>query len=123
MTIDEYAERTHRNPKTVRRWIKSGLLPARRVPLGSDFSAFRYDIAEEDIELAEDIHERQMKKLSGMSPGLWRFMRRRLERGDGRGRQIRSNAGIGRAGASSSHVECPRCGFVVDGVAQLRDIR
>ena len=114
MTIDEYAKRTRRNPKTVRRWIKAGLLPARRVPLGSDFSSFRYDIAEEDIGLADDIHGRQMKRLSGMSPGLWQFMRRRLERQDGRGRHRMSDAHFGRAEESSSNVECPRCGYEVE---------
>ena len=110
MTTHEYAQRTDRSARTVRRWIKKDLLPARRVPLGSDFSAFRYDMAEVGIGLAEQIHDRQMKKLSGMSPGLWRFMRRRLERRDGRGGHNRSNASFGRERESLGRIECPRCG-------------
>ncbi|HCL27718.1 MAG TPA: hypothetical protein DIC52_04690 [Candidatus Latescibacteria bacterium] len=69
MTISDYAENTGRCTRTIRRWIKSGLLPAHRVPLGLDISAFRYDIAGEDISLAAHIHARQMRKLGGMSPG------------------------------------------------------
>jgi hypothetical protein len=59
-----------------------GLLPARRVPLALDFSAFRYDITEDDGRLARGIHERQMRKLSGMSPGLGRYLSRKLGRTD-----------------------------------------
>jgi excisionase family DNA binding protein len=31
LTVPEAAERTRRNPETIRRWIRSGRLPARKV--------------------------------------------------------------------------------------------
>mgnify|MGYP001197988815 CR=1 FL=1 len=108
MTIDQYAERTQRSARTVRRWIKSGLLPARRVPLGPDFSAFRYDIADDHIRLAGDIHERQMRKLSGMSPGLGLYLSRKLGKTD---RSSAMRSGTDLDDVQESHlVRCPRCG-------------
>ncbi len=64
-------------------------MPAKRVKLGLDWCAFRYDIAEESIGDAQYIHERQMRKLSGMSPGLGRYLSRKLGRTD-RGSAMRS---------------------------------
>ena len=104
-----YAKATGRCTRTIRRWIKSGLLPARRVPLGLDWNAFRYDLSEENIRLAEHIHGRQMRKLGGMSPGLWRYLMRKL------GKEDRTTT-MGRGTTSGEIREpirdrCPRCGY------------
>ena len=108
MTIDQFADRTQRSARTIRRWIKSGLLPARRVPLGPDFSAFRYDIAEDQVRLAKDIHARQMRKLSGMSPGLGRYLSGKLGSMD-RSSAMRSGADLD--DVRDPHLaQCPRCG-------------
>ena len=104
MTISDYAKATGRSTRTIR----SGLLPAKRVPLGLDWTAFRYDIAEDDVRLAEDIHERQMRKLSGMSPGLGRYLIRKLGNAD-RSRAMRSGTGL--EDVRDPHLaRCPRCG-------------
>lgn len=108
MTIEQFAKATGRSPKTIRRWIKGGLLPSKRVPLGLDFSAFRYDIAEDHVRLAEHIHERQMRKLSGMSPGLGRYLSRKLGKAD---RSTAMRSGTGLDDVRDPHlVLCPRCG-------------
>ena len=106
MTIADYAEVTGRSTRTIRRWIKSGLLPARRVPLGLDFSAFRYDVHEDHMRLASDIHERQMRKLGGMSPGLWRYLIRKLGNED-RTTPMRTT---GFGDVRELYLACPRCG-------------
>ena len=108
MTIEQFAKATGRSPKTIRRWIKGELLPSKRVPLGLDFSAFRYDIAEDHVRLAGDIHERQMRKLSGMSPGLGRYLSGKLGSMD-RSSAMRSGADLD--DVRDPHlVRCPRCG-------------
>ena len=109
MTIKDYAEATGRSTRTIRRWIRSGLLPAKRVPLGLDWTAFRYDIAEDDVRLAEDIHERQMRKLSGMSPGLGRYLSRKLGKTD-RSRAIRPGSRLD-DNRELNPIRCPRCGY------------
>ena len=105
MTIIDYAKATGRSIRTIRRWISSGLLPAKRVPLGLDGCAFRYDIAEESIGYAQHIHERQMRKLGGMSPGLWRYLKRKLGEED-RTTAMRHGTRDGR----ELYLACPRCG-------------
>jgi hypothetical protein len=109
MTIADYAEVTGRCTKTIRRWIKSDLLPSRRVPLGPDFSAFRYDISQDNIPLAEDIHGRQMRKLSGLSPGLAQHLRRRLNNDRNAMRWDTDHDNIPHEGQRA----CPRCGFAL----------
>jgi len=94
----------------ISRLDKCGLMPARRVPLGLDFSAFRYDIAEDDVRLAEDIHERQMRKLSGMSPGLGRYLKRKLGETD-RSSAMRSETGFDDV-RDPNLARCPRCGHL-----------
>ncbi len=111
MTIADYAKATGRSTRTIRRWIKSDLLPARRVRLGLDFSAFRYDIAEVHVRLAGDIHERQMRKLSGMSPGLGRYLSRKLGKTD-RGSAMRSGTDLD--DVRDPHLaRCPHCGVSI----------
>ena len=107
MTIIDYAKATGRSTRTIRRWIRSGLLPAKRVKLGLDWCAFRYDIAEESIGYAQHIHERQMRKLGGMSPGLWRYLLRKLGKTD-RTTAMRHGTGFAR---EPIPVRCPRCGY------------
>ncbi len=113
MTISDYAENTGRCTRTIRRWIRAGLLPSKRVPLGSDWTAFRYEIAEESIPLAEHIHGYQMRKLAGMSPGLGRYLKRRL------GETDRTSAmRWGRhydVPHKDQQAKCPRCGFTYVG--------
>jgi len=120
MTISDYAEVTGLCTRTVRRWIKSGLLPSRRVPLGLDFSAFRYDIGEEEISLAEHIHERQMRKLGGMSPGLGRYLQRKLRNTD-RTSSMRWRTGLKDASLKDQRAKCPRCGFAY-GLERVRAV-
>ena len=117
MTIAEFADLTRRSTRTIRRWIREGALPARRVPLGTDFSAFRYELNRAHVSLAWEIHEAKMKRLSGVSPGLWRHMRQRLGSRDlladrrlamGQGRP---GAGFGDDWASIRPDRCPKCGY------------
>jgi len=48
LTVPEAAERTRRNPETIRRWIRSGRLPARKV-------GTQHLIEEEDLAVLETI--------------------------------------------------------------------
>ena len=83
-------------------------MPAKRVPLGLDWTAFRYDLAEDDVQLARDIHDRQMRKLSGMSPGLGRYLSRKLGKTD-RSRAIRPGSRLD-DNRDPHLARCPRCG-------------
>lgn len=42
LTVQQVAERLHRDPETIRRWIRSGRLPAQKVGL-------QHLVAEEDL--------------------------------------------------------------------------
>ena len=110
MTIADFAENTGRCTKTIRRWIRAGLLPSKRVPLGLDWTAFRYDIAVESIPLAEHIHGCQMRKLGGMSPGLGRYLKRRLGETD-RSSAMRWGTDSDDVPHEDQRAKCPRCGF------------
>lgn len=59
LTVPEAARRVGRNPETVRRWIRSGLLRARKV-------GTQHVIEERDLEqLVEDVEPIEL-------PGEWR---------------------------------------------------
>jgi excisionase family DNA binding protein len=47
LTVAQAADRVGRNPETIRRWIRSGRLPARRV-------GRRHAIEERDLRMIED---------------------------------------------------------------------
>jgi excisionase family DNA binding protein len=47
LTVQEVAERLHRDPETIRRWIRSGKLPARKVGL-------QHVIEEADLPVGND---------------------------------------------------------------------
>ena len=110
----QFAQRSHRSTRTIRRWIREGSLPARRVPLGSDFSAFRYDLDSIHVALASKIHEQKMKRLSGVSPGLWRYLRRRLGSRDllADHRLVDQRQPGAVYGDDRGPVRCPRCGHL-----------
>lgn len=58
LTVAEAAARVGRNPETVRRWIRSGRLPARRVSRGHLIEARDLRVIEDELypmaELPED---------------------------------------------------------------------
>lgn len=85
--------------KTVRRWIRSGKLPADRRPLSTSWVAFRYELGPAALAEAEAIREAGMRRLSAFGPGLARHLRRR--RGERVGRD---------EAAPQEPVRCPRCG-------------
>ncbi|MGI8681849.1 MAG: helix-turn-helix domain-containing protein [Mycobacteriales bacterium] len=47
LTVQEVAQRLHRDPETIRRWIRSGKLPARKLGL-------QHVIEEADLPVADD---------------------------------------------------------------------
>ena len=124
MKIAEFADAARFSTRTIRRWIREGALPARRVPLGTDFSAFRYELNRAHVSLAWDIHERKMKRLSGVSPGLWRHLRCKLGSRDllADQRLIALQEGREAYGDDRGPVRCPRCGYQhwpTDGIRAL----
>jgi excisionase family DNA binding protein len=60
LSVAEAADRLGRNPETVRRWIRSGRLPARRV-------GARHAIDDRDLRVIED----EMHPMSEL-PDAWR---------------------------------------------------